>query len=171
QLVGVARKERQVAEGVLPLPVEDRRPGGAMVGRLPQPATGGGHVQHGRIARVHFHVVQPTAHHGRPDGAETEAVPGRLGGDGGQGARREGGGRHEGGRRRAQRGAEGRAHAGKLRPGRRPGKGARRALSAQRGWRGGVRSAHPGPLPQRRRAGRRAPMARGLLVPVGKAEQ
>src|SRR5262249_6728781 len=77
--VRVLRVEGDVADRVGALVVEDRRPAGAGVGRLPDAARGGGDVVMAAVFRVDREADDASGGDGRPDGTQAQAVKGRRG--------------------------------------------------------------------------------------------
>ena len=74
----VAGEDREIAEGVVGLAVEDRRPERAVVRRLPDAARGRGDVDGRGILRIDLDVVDATAGGGWADRAEVQGVERRL---------------------------------------------------------------------------------------------
>ena len=75
----VAREDREIAEGVVRLALEDRLPERAVIRRLPDAARRRGDVDRRRIFRIDFDVVDAAAGRGGSDGAEVQRVELRRG--------------------------------------------------------------------------------------------
>jgi hypothetical protein len=142
--VGVARRDRDIADRRGPLVLEDALPGGAGVARLPDPRTGGAEVPHIPLRVVHLDVGDAATHVGGPDqspgerggGGREDRVRVLRGGLARRGGRRRGRGSLRGGLLRAERG-RGRKEGDETEDGESPGDRRRAAPRSERFVHGG----------------------------------